>query len=247
MEQVQHTSRFVDRVIGAVTLDLPTYRGIQQDRYGTVQAAGVVAIAGIAAAIGGISQFSWLILGLLVTVTGWAVASGRALDMFRSVTRRSMNRSRFQAFRANLDRKQEIALILAGASILLLIILGASTGDPGWSTVALTVPFTSWITFSAVAWQQAKRQATQRMSPAPHFSSLLRTVGFAHAPGIFAFFGFIPLVGLLVALIVPVWAILTMVFAIRHTLAFTMDQALSTAVLATSATALVTAFVVIVA
>jgi hypothetical protein len=35
-----------------------------------------------------------------------------------------------------------------------------------------------------------------------------------------------------------------MVFAIRHTLAFSMDQALSTAIVATSATALATAFVV---
>jgi len=249
VEQVQQTSpsRFIDRLIGAATLDLPTYRGIQHDRYGTVQAAAVVAIAGIAAAIGGVSQFSWLILGLLVTVTGWAIASGRALGMFSSITRRSMNRSRFQALRANLDRKHEIALAFAGFSILLLVILGASGGGAGWSTIALTVPFASWFTFSAVAWQQAKQQAAMRLQPAPPFSSLLRTVGFAHAPGVFAFFGFIPLIGLLITVIVPVWAILTMVFAIRHTLAFTMDQALSTAILATSATALVTAFVVIVA
>jgi hypothetical protein len=247
VEQVQQTSRFVDRVIGAVTLDLPTYRGIQQDRYGTVQAGAVVAIAGIAAAIGGVSQFSWLMLGLLVTVAGWAVASGRALGMFSSVTRRSLNRTRFQAFRANLERKHEIALVLAGLAMLVLAILGASTGDPGWSTVALTVPFASWITFSAVAWYQAKQQAAARMQSPASFSSLLRTVGFAHAPGVFALFGFIPLVGLLVALIVPIWAVLTMVFAIRHTLAFTMDQALSTAIVATSATAIATAFVVILA
>jgi hypothetical protein len=38
-----------------------------------------------------------------------------------------------------------------------------------------------------------------------------------------------------------------MVFAIRHTLGFSLDQALATAILATSATAIGTAFVVLVA
>lgn len=246
MEHAQQASRFLDRLIGAVTLDVPTYRGIQQDHRSTVQAAGVVAIAAVATAIGGISQFSWLTLMLLVALVGWAMASGKAFGIFRSVCRKSMNRSRFEAFRSNLDRKHEIALGVAAVAFLCLLILGTSADGIGWSTVALTVPFTSWLAFSAVAWYQAK-QIASNASAAPRFVTLLRTVGFAHAPGAFAFFGFIPLVGILVALVVPVWAVLTMAFAIRHTLAFTMDQALATAILATSVTAIGTAVIVLVA
>jgi hypothetical protein len=243
----QHASRFFDRLVGVVTLDVPTYRSIQQDRRGTVQAAGVVAIAAIATAIGGISQFSWLTLALLAAIVGWAVASGRAFGLFSSVARKSMNRSRFDAFRSNLERRHEIALGVAAIAFLVLLVLGTSADGIGWSTVALTVPFISWFAFSGVAWYQARQQAAATMTPPPRFVTLLRTVGFAHAPGVFAFFGFIPLIGILVALIVPIWAVLTMVFAIRHTLAFTMDQALATAILATSVTSLGTALMVIVA
>ena len=246
MEHVQQSTRFFDRLIGVVTLDVPTYRGIQQDHRGTVQAAGVVAIAAIATAIGGISQFSWLTLTLFVAVIGWAVASGKAFGIFRSVSHKSMNRSRFEAFRANLDRKHEIALGAAAIAFVCLVILGARSDGDGWSAAALTVPFISWISFSGIAWFQAKQIAAGSVA-APRFVTLLRTVGFAHAPAVFAFFGFIPLVGILVALIVPIWAVLTMVFAIRHTLALSMDQALAIAILATSATAIGTAFVVIAA
>jgi hypothetical protein len=245
VQQTQHQPTFIDRIVGVVTLDVPTYRRIEQDHKSTAQAAAVVGFVAIAAAIGRISQFSWLTIALLVTLVGWVVASGRAYSLIESLTRKSMNRSRFGAMRANLDRRQESALALVALALLCLFVLGASSDGFGWSTVALTVPFLSWISFSTVAWYQAKKHAPNTTPPS--FVSLLRTVGFAHAPGVFAFFGFIPLIGLLLALIVPIWAVLTMVFAIRHTLGFSLDQALATAILATSATAIGTAFVVLVA
>lgn len=245
MQQIQHQPTFIDRIVGVVTLDVPTYRRIEQDQKSTVQAAAVVGFVAVAAAVGRISQFSWMTIALLVTLVGWVIASGRAYAMIESATRKSMNRSRIGAMRSHLDRKQETALGFVGLALVCLVVLGASSDGFGWSTVALTVPFLSWISFSTIAWYQAKKHAAN--ANPPNFVSTLRTVGFAHAPGVFAFFGFIPLVGILLALIIPIWAVLTMVFAIRHTLGFTLDQALATAILATSATAVGTAVVMIVA
>lgn len=243
MLQIHPPVTFMSRLVGVITLDLPTFRRIEQDRRGTLQAAAVVGLVAVAAAIGGVSQFGWLTVALLVTIVGWLVASGRAFSLIESATRRSMNRSRFRAMRSQLDRRQEISLIIAGVALLSLTILGAQSDGFGWSSIALTVPFLSWFSFTGVAWYQARclPAHTQR----PTFGSLMRTLGFAHAPGVFAFFGFIPLIGLLLAVIVPIWAVLTTVFAIRHTLGFTLDQALATAILATSATALGTALMVI--
>jgi hypothetical protein len=245
--QTSSQSSFFDRLVGVVTLDVPTYHRIERDRRSTLQAAGVVGVVAIAAAIGRVSQFSWLMIALLVTLVGWVVASGRAYAMFESLTRKSMNRTRLEALRANLDRRQEWVLVAVVLALLSLIGLNANTNELGWSSVALTVPFLSWLTFSGVAWFQARQRAKESGARPRRFSSLLSTVGFAHAPGVFAFFGFIPLIGLLLALIVPIWAVLTMVFAVRHTLGFSLDQALATAILATSATAIGTAVVVIVA
>lgn len=245
MLQLHPPATFMSRLVGVMTLDLPTYRRIEQDRNSTVQAAAVVGIVAIAAAIGGVSQFSWLTVALLVTLVAWVVVSGRALSLIESATRRSINQSRLQAIRSQFDRRQEIGIMAAGFALLCLIILEAQGDGFGWSSVAMTVPFLSWLSFSGVAWYQAKRLSP--LQAGPPFASLLRTIGFAHAPGIFALFGFIPLIGLMLALIVPIWAVLTMVFAIRHTIGLSLDQALATAILATSVTAIGTALLVIVA
>lgn len=245
MLQVHGTqSSFIDRVIGVMTLDVPTYRRIALDRSGTIQAAGVVGIAAVAAAIGRVSQYGWLMTALMVTVIGWVIASGRGYAVIAGITGRHGHRSRVPDIWGNLDRRQRIGVSATLFALLCLIVLGIDGDALGWSTVALSVPFISWISFSAVAWYLAGKR---RDAPAPSFGSLLRTIGFAHAPGVFAVLGFIPIVGMLVALVVPVWAVLTTVFAIRHTIGFSVDQAMATSVLATSATAIATACVVIVA
>lgn len=50
---------------------------------------------------------------------------------------------------------------------------------------------------------------------------LLRTLGFAAAPGILRVFGFIPILGWLVMLVVGIWMLATMVVAVRQALDYT--------------------------
>lgn len=50
---------------------------------------------------------------------------------------------------------------------------------------------------------------------------MLRTTGFAAAPGVFRIVELVPLVGALVALLVAIWMLVAMVIAVRHALDYT--------------------------
>jgi len=47
---------------------------------------------------------------------------------------------------------------------------------------------------------------------------MLRTLGFAQAPGLFQVFGILPILGLLVALVLRIWVLVAMVIAVRQAL-----------------------------
>jgi hypothetical protein len=233
---------FVDRLIGVLTLDVPTYRRIATDRSLTVPALAVVTVAAMATAIGRVSQYGWLMLAIVASVAAWIVISGRAYGFVASLTRKRAHESRLRSLRDQLSPRQQQAVLGVGAAILSLMVLGIDGDATGWNAVTLSIPFLSWISFTTVAWLQARNRPQ-----APSYTSLLRTVGFAHAPGILAIFGLVPLVGFFVALVVPIWAAATMVFAIRHTIGMTLDRSLAVAILATSCTAIATAFMVVIA
>jgi len=63
------------------------------------------------------------------------------------------------------------------------------------------------------------------------WGELLRTIGFAHAPGILIVAGVIPVVGGLVALIAFIWVLIAGIIAIRQALDFGTGRAILTAVL----------------
>lgn len=63
-----------------------------------------------------------------------------------------------------------------------------------------------------------------RILPEPETDSdtgeLLRTLGFAYAPGIFYIFSSVPIIGFLVQLVVPLWQLASMTVAVRQALDF---------------------------
>lgn len=63
------------------------------------------------------------------------------------------------------------------------------------------------------------------------WGELLRTLGFAQAPGVLFLFGIIPLVGGLVALVVALWILIAGIVAIRQALDFGTGRAIATALL----------------
>jgi hypothetical protein len=65
-----------DRMIGAATLDVPTYEEVEADTTATGQAATVVALAAVASAIGAIRYGGAGIIGMLIgTLLSWAIWS----------------------------------------------------------------------------------------------------------------------------------------------------------------------------
>jgi hypothetical protein len=67
---------FVERVIGALRLDAPTFDEIEHDRGALGQAAGVVVLGGVAAAIGAGGGAGGLIGGVVGALVGWAISAG---------------------------------------------------------------------------------------------------------------------------------------------------------------------------
>jgi hypothetical protein len=75
---VQQTGNIiVDRCIGVLKLDVPTYEAIEHDRNATQEAAIVVGVVALAGAIGGVDEgFSGVVVGLLAAFIGWIIFAG---------------------------------------------------------------------------------------------------------------------------------------------------------------------------
>lgn len=145
-----------ERMMGAAKLDSATYEEVEHDRDATMQAAAVVAIVAVCAAIGGARDgTAGILTGLLAAFFGW--------------------------------------LLWAGITYLI--------GDKLLGGTA------TW-------------------------GELLRTIGFAQAPGVLYLLGIIPLgIGWLVRLIVGIWILVAVIIAIRQALDFGTGKALLTAFL----------------
>ena len=63
------------------------------------------------------------------------------------------------------------------------------------------------------------------------WGELLRTIGFAQAPGVLMIFGIIPLLGGVVRAVVVIWLLITGIVAIRQSLDFSTGKAIVTALL----------------
>ncbi len=144
---------FVQRMVGAALLDVNVYEEVEADSSATVQAAGVVALAAVASAIG-----SWgddnALGGLVGALVGWAV----------------------------------------------------------WAAVTYFIGATIF-----------KGTAT--------WGELLRTLGFAQAPGLLSIVGLIPLLGALARFIIFIWILVAGVIAIRQALDISTGKAVAVAVL----------------
>ena len=63
------------------------------------------------------------------------------------------------------------------------------------------------------------------------WGELLRTIGFAHAPGVLLVFGFVPLLGGFLAIAVYLWILWAAVIAVRQALDFSTTKAVATGLL----------------
>lgn len=157
----------IARMMGAAMLDVSVYEEVEADQSATTQAAIVVAIVAVCAAIGNYNQ------------------GGRGV----------------------------IAAIIAA--------------------------FVSWILWSVLTYFIGTKLFNGRAD----IGEMLRTLGFAQAPGVIAILGIIPFVGRLVVFAVAIWQLVTGVIAIRQALDFDTGKAVATAVISWIIVAVITAII----
>lgn len=88
--------------------------------------------------------------------------------------------------------------------------------------------FISWLIWAGVTWFIG----TRLFKATATWGELLRTLGFAQAPGVLLILGIIPILGGLIRLVVAIWILIAGVIAIRSALDVDTGKAIITAVLA---------------
>lgn len=112
-----------------------------------------------------------------------------------------------------------LAVAVAGA-------VGASGSGSNGMLGAVLSAFVGWLVWAGVT----NLVGTRLLGGTADWGELLRTLGFAQAPGVLMVLGILPLLGFFVGLGVWVWMLLTGLVAIRQALDFSTGKALVTAV-----------------
>jgi len=117
---------------------------------------------------------------------------------------------------------QEAAIVVG--AVALASGIGAITDSLGRVIVSIIGALVWWLVFSGVTYFFGKN-IFGTPSTQINAQSLMRTIGYARAPGVLAIIGFIPLIGWAIAFVAWVWAIVTSVVAIRETLVISTGKA----------------------
>jgi hypothetical protein len=118
------------------------------------------------------------------------------------------------------------AALVVGLSALASAIGGAAAGPTGFFG-GLFGAFIAWLAWSGITWLIGDKLLGGNAT----WGELLRTIGFAQAPGMLAVLGVVPLLGGLVRLAVFGWLLVAGIVAIRQALDFTTGRAIATALL----------------
>ena len=105
-------------------------------------------------------------------------------------------------------------------------------GDGGGGAIsALISAFVGWLVWSGVTYVIGDKV----FGGTATWGELLRTLGFAQAPGVLYILGIIPILGGLVSFFVWIWLLVTGIVAIRQALDFSTGKAILTALLGLAA------------
>ena len=117
------------------------------------------------------------------------------------------------------------------AGVVAIVALCSAIGGIGGGTQAvfggLIAALVGWLLWAGITYLIGDKL----LGGTATWGELLRTLGFAQAPGVLFLLGIIPLVGSLIALVVGLWILVTGVVAIRQALDFGTGRAIATALL----------------
>lgn len=103
--------------------------------------------------------------------------------------------------------------------------IGGASGGVGGIIVGPLMAVLGWLAWSAVAWFVG----TRLFGGTAYMGELLRTLGFAQAPGVLLIAAIIPFFGWLIAFAVSIWQLVCVIVAIRQALDFSTGKAVLTA------------------
>ncbi len=109
------------------------------------------------------------------------------------------------------------------AGVVVLASVGAGLGGhPSASGLVFGVVagLIGWVVWSYLTWWIGTKWLPEVGTQAEP-GQLMRTVGFAQAPGVLQILGFIPLLGLLITFAVAIWVLVAVVIAVRQALDYT--------------------------
>jgi hypothetical protein len=111
----------------------------------------------------------------------------------------------------------QAAIVVLAAAVAGVIGSSAWGLNPGVAVASIVFGFIGWAVGAAVVWLVGTRLMPGKNTEAD-FQQVLRVVGFAQAPGLFAVLGIIPFLGWLIRFAASIWTLIALVIAVRQAL-----------------------------
>jgi hypothetical protein len=147
----------------------------------------------------------------------------------RSITERMLGAARldvgtYEEVEADRTATGQAAAVVAMVAVASAI--GNSGGGIARSILALLFALLAWAVWSGITYLIG----TSVFNGKADWGELLRTLGFAQAPGVLYVFGVVPGVGDAVRTVVAIWMLVTAIVAIRQALDISTGKAVGTAI-----------------
>ena len=140
----------------------------------------------------------------------------------------------YEEVEADSDATKQAAIVVAVVAVAQAI--GASGSGGGGVITGVVAAVAGWLLWAGITYLIGDKV----LGGTATWGELLRTIGFAQAPGVLYVLGIIPLLGPVVRLAVAIWILVAGIIAIRQALDFGTGKAVLTAVLGWLAVGLLT-------
>ena len=148
----------------------------------------------------------------------------------RTMLDRMMGAARLDLATFN-EVEHDSSLTTQAAAVVMLVALAKAIGawdvGPTSAVVTAVASLVGWLIWAGVTYVIGDKL----LGGTATWGELLRTLGFAQAPGVLLVFGVLPLIGGLLAFVVSLWTLVAGIIGIREALDFSTGKAVITAVL----------------
>jgi hypothetical protein len=139
-----------------------------------------------------------------------------------------LNDAVYEDVERDVDATSQAALVVAIVAVCAGIGQLRDGGIPGL-ILGIIGAFVGWIVWAAITYWVGKT-IFKTENTSVTLGEMLRTLGFAHSPGVLRILGFIPVLGPLASFVAAIWMLITGIVAIRVAMDFSTGRAIGTAI-----------------